>query len=78
MLLDDLRSLVEKPVGCKVGQWVAVQEPEFQDLLDALAKKQGINYSSVLSTIQKYHSNLPFKRTSFVLHLKGECGCQAI
>lgn len=75
MLLDELRSLVEQPEGCVVGQWVAKQEPELQDLLAALAKKPGVNFTSVLNVLHKNLTDLPFKRTAFIAHLKGQCSC---
>jgi hypothetical protein len=75
MLLDELRSLVNQPDGCVVGQWASTQDTELQDLLVALAKKPGVNFTAVLSVLHKNISNLPFKRTAFIAHLKGQCSC---
>ncbi len=75
MLLDELRGLIEQPDGCVVGQWVATQDPEFPEILSALAKKPGVNFTAVLNVLHKNIPNLPFKRTAFIAHLKGQCSC---
>jgi hypothetical protein len=75
MLLDELRSLINQPDGCVVRQWAARQDAELQDLLVALANKPGINFTSVLNVLHKNVPDLPFKRTAFIAHLKGQCSC---
>lgn len=77
MLLDELKELVKKSElqGCVVGIWVVTQEPEFQEVFNLLRHKPNLNLTEALSLIKKYKADLPFKRTSFVMHMKGTCAC---
>lgn len=77
MLLDELKDLIKKSElqGCVVGVWVATQDAEFQEVFNLLRHKPNLNLSEALSLIKKYQTDLPFKRTSFVMHMKGTCAC---
>lgn len=80
MLLDDLKALAKtaETGGCVVSKWLSTQDPEIRATLDDLAKKPGVNLTITLELIKKHDPNIPFKRTSFVNHMGGRCGCQAI
>ena len=78
MLLDELRQLAEQTsvTGCVVGIWIKSQDPELQKVLDLLSKNERASINKVLELIKKYNPDVPFKRTSFGMHLKGTCACQ--
>lgn len=78
MLIDELKALANKSEvkGCKVGVWLADQDPDLIEVINVLKQKPNLNYSTALDLIKKYHPDLPFKRTSFVFHIKGTCACQ--
>lgn len=77
MLLDDLRELGRKAesVGCVVGVWVQEQEAEFQTVMNDLRLKPQLNMSQTLDLIKDHYGDLPFKRTSFVMHMRRNCTC---
>lgn len=79
MLLDDLKQLAKTAEldGCVVGKWLATQDPEITEVLKSLAKKPGLNMTSALDLIKKHDPSIPFKRTSFVTHMREVCACQA-
>lgn len=78
MLLDDLKDLAKRAeiAGCTVAVWVKQQDKDVQDLLGALSQNKNVNLTEALNLIKKYHPDLPFKRTSFVTHMRGTCACQ--
>lgn len=78
MLIDELKALATKAdvKGCKVAVWLSEQDTELSDVIDVLKQKSNLNYSAALDLIKRYHPDLPFKRTSFVFHIKGTCSCQ--
>lgn len=80
MLLDALKDLakVAEVEGCVVGKWLSTQDPEIESVLQSLASKPGLNLTSALDLIKKHDPSAPFKRTSFVLHMRGTCACLAI
>jgi hypothetical protein len=77
VLLDELKDLVKRSElqGCVVGVWVVTQEPEFQEVFSLLRHRPNLNLTEALNLIKKYQSDLPFKRTSFVMHMRGSCTC---
>ena len=77
MLLDDLKQLAKQAElsGCVVGKWVATQDPEIRDVIVSLAQKPGLNLTVALDLIKKHDPALPFKKTSFVVHMRGGCSC---
>jgi hypothetical protein len=76
-LLNDLKELIKKSAvkQCIVGGWERSQDPELQELFVALQQAPGLNYSDLLAILKKHNPDLPFKRTSFTLHMKGQCAC---
>lgn len=78
MLKDELADLVRSSQinGCVVGVWVAKQDAETQELLNLIANTPNVNLTDALNRIKKYTPDLPFKRTSFVTHMRGTCACQ--
>ncbi|NBW13237.1 MAG: hypothetical protein EBR82_35025 [Caulobacteraceae bacterium] len=78
MLIDELKSLAARSAvkGCIVGVWEREQDKEFQEVLGVLKQSPNLNYSEALTIIKKHYTDLPFKRTSFIQHLKGNCQCQ--
>lgn len=77
MLLDELRELAKKSEfsGCAMGAWVSQQEKDVQELIASLAVNPNVNLSEVLSLLKKHDPTLPFKRTTFSLHMRGTCAC---
>lgn len=78
MLLDELKALAVKAAldGCVVGVWVKKQDAEFQEVFTVLKTSANLNLTEALALIKKYHPDVPFKRTSFVMHMRGTCTCQ--
>lgn len=79
VLLDELRDLVKRSEisGCVVGVWVKTQDSDFQDVFGMLKSNSNVNLTEALSLVKKYHPDIPFKRTSFVMHMRGTCTCPA-
>jgi hypothetical protein len=77
MLLDELRDLAKRSdiPGCKVAGWLAAQDKDFQEVFVILQNSPHLNLTEALNLIQKYQPDLPFKRTSFVHHMRGNCTC---
>lgn len=77
MLIDELRKLAERPDAgyCVAGAWIASQDPELQQVIDLLKVRVNLNYSEMLDLLKQHEPDLPFKRTSFILHMKGTCNC---
>lgn len=77
VLIDELKELIKKTEleGCVVGVWVQVQDAEFQEVFNLLRHKPNVNLTQALDLVKKYHPSLPFKRTSFVMHMRGTCTC---
>ena len=78
MLIDELKALAKKAEisGCVVGVWAQGQEPEFQEVLSSLRKNNNVNVTQILGTIKAHHPDVPFKRTAFAGHMRGDCSCQ--
>lgn len=77
MLIDELRALAKRAEvqGCVVGVWLAQQDAEFNEVFSLLKSSPGLNLTDALNLILKYQPDAPFKRTSFVHHLRGTCTC---
>lgn len=77
MLLDELRELANrsKVTGCIVAVWLAAQDEEFTEVFSLLQASPNLNLTDALNLILKYQPDVPFKRTSFVHHLRGTCTC---
>jgi hypothetical protein len=80
MLIDELKVLSSKldAAGCIVGVWVQEQDKDFQDVFSSLRGKTNLNFSETLKLIKKYHSDVPFKQTSFNYHMRGVCTCPTV
>jgi len=75
MLKDSLRSILEAPnAGCLVGKWLQTQDEEVQELFKQLAKKNGVNLTQLFKTLSG-ETDIPFKRTLFTYHMRGNCSC---
>jgi hypothetical protein len=79
-LLGEMRNLIKKSEvqGCVVGVWVKSQDPEFQEVMAGLQKSANLNLTELLNLFKKHNPDLPFKRTSFVMHMRGQCLCHAV
>jgi hypothetical protein len=79
MLVGELRNLIKKSEiqGCVVGVWVKTQDSEFQEVMREL-KTANVNLTELLNLFKKHNPDLPFKRTSFVMHMRGQCLCQEV
>lgn len=76
MLADSLKSLLDAPSeGCLVGKWLATKDEEVQQLFQLLSEKEGINLTQLYKTISTEES-IPFKKTLFTYHMRGNCSCQ--
>lgn len=76
MLADSLKSLLEQPSeGCLVGKWLATKDEEVQALFQSLSEKEGINLTQLYKVITSEES-IPFKKTLFTYHMRGNCSCQ--
>ena len=77
MLIDELKALADRALveGCVVGIWVKQQDVEFQNIFQVLRERPNLNLTEALNLIKQYHPDIPFKRTSFVHHVKGACTC---
>lgn len=75
MIADVLREHLDGTTvsqKCKMGVWLETQEDNVIDLFNEVSKNSSINISAI------YHSlsnDLPFKSTTFKLHIKGTCTC---
>lgn len=78
MLLNELKTLVKRSSvqGCVVGVWAHNQDAEFKEVFELMQKTPGVNLTEALNLIKKHQPNVPFKRTSFVMHMRGNCTCQ--
>lgn len=75
MIVDVLREHLEginKPSQCTMGKWLGTQESEVQDLFAQLALKPNLNAMALYRSLEE---TLPFKSTTFKLHIKGTCPC---
>jgi hypothetical protein len=75
MIADVLREHLEgvsKPAKCSMGKWLETQEPEVQDLFAQVVLKPNLNAMALYRSIQ---DTLPFKSTTFKIHIKGTCPC---
>jgi hypothetical protein len=61
--------------GCVVKVWLITQPKELQEAFDSLIKSPNANLSVAYRYVCEENSNLPFKRTSFVTHIRGRCTC---
>lgn len=76
MIADVLREHLDgtrQSIKCTVGKWLEAQEKEVVELLSILASRPTTNVSSLFRDLQE--SNIPFKLTTFKLHMKGNCAC---
>lgn len=80
MLIDELKTLAAKSdaTGCVVGVWVKEQDKEFQEVFTTLQGKPNLNLSETLKLIKKYYPAIPFKQTSFNMHMRGVCTCPTV
>lgn len=80
MLLDELLDIAKRSevTLCLVGTWLASQDTEIQQVIQGLVGNQNVNQSELLALLKKHQPDLPFKRTSFVAHMRGICTCQTV
>jgi hypothetical protein len=78
MLIDELKALAKKAEleGCVVGIWAQSQDAEFQEVFNSLRGNTNVNLTQVLSAVKTHNPDLPFKRTAFSSHMRGDCSCQ--
>jgi len=58
---------------CTTGKWLDTQEPEVIQMFDELAKRPTTNIAALFRDIEPL--DLPFRLTTFKLHMKGNCQC---
>lgn len=79
MLKDALYDLLQASTeGCVVNRWISTKEPEIQELFEQLKKKQGLNLSALYRAVVKDEGNIPFGKTMFNYHMRGECSCPQV
>jgi hypothetical protein len=75
MIADVLREHLESSTfsrKCKMGLWLEEQDSDVVSLFNEIASRPQVNITAI------YHSlvnDLPFKSTTFKLHIKGTCTC---
>ena len=77
MLIDELKALVANAdnIGCAVQKWVNEQDAEIAELMSQIRQKPGVNVSKAYALLLANITDLPFKRTLFGMHMRGDCGC---
>lgn len=75
MLAETLKSILEgQQDGCAVSRWVSEQGPEVVELFAQLQEKKSINVTKLHRAISA-EAPLPFGKSLFYYHMKGECAC---
>jgi len=75
MIADVLREHLDessKPSKCSMGKWLDTQEEDIQALFEQIMLKPTINSMALYRSLETV---LPFKSTTFKLHIKGNCPC---
>jgi hypothetical protein len=75
MIADVLRGHLNgflQPTKCSMGKWLEEQDAEVQTLFEQLAVKPSLNTMALYRSLAE---TLPFKSTTFKLHIKGNCTC---
>jgi len=78
MLADVLRDHLEgisKPSKCLVGKWLSDQDAEVQDLFAQLMRKPDLN---AMALFRNLDGAVPFKSTTFKLHIRETCSCPKV
>lgn len=76
MLAETLKGILESQHdGCAVSRWAAEQGPEIVELFAQLQAKKNINVTKLHRAISA-ETTLPFGKSLFYYHMKGECACQ--
>jgi hypothetical protein len=78
MIADVLREHLEelsRPAKCSMGKWLDTQEEEIQALFEQISRKPTINSMALYKSLETV---LPFKLTTFKLHIKGNCPCPKV
>lgn len=76
----ELIGLIESskvPKPCAVGSWIKEQPREVADVFEILKTTKSVNKTEALNVLRAHYADLPFARTTFVTHLRGECPCVA-
>ena len=78
MLIDELRAIAKKAEleGCVVGVWAQTQDQEFQEVFNSLRGNNNVNFTATLAVVKSHNPDVPFKRTAFAAHMRGDCSCQ--
>lgn len=75
MIADVLRDHlngVNQNTKCSMGKWLDEQGSDVQELFTQLASKSSLNTMALYRSLA---DTLPFKSTTFKLHMKGNCTC---
>lgn len=79
MLKDALHDLLQTSTeGCVVNRWILTKEPEVQQLFEKLKVKQRLNLAEVYRAIIKDEGSIPFGKSMFNYHMRGECSCPQV
>jgi hypothetical protein len=76
MLINALNGYLEGKIPtalCLVGKWLEEQEADVKEVFYQLYERESINFSALYRAIEE--SELPFKFTTFKVHMKGQCQC---
>ena len=78
MLSEKLLNLAKTGAieGCVVKVWLIDKPQDVQKSFEAIALTPNANLSIAYRYICDEFKDLPFKRTSFVTHMRGRCTCQ--
>lgn len=75
MIADVLKAhlhMANTPSKCMMGKWMTEQSDEVKELFVQIGNKPNFN---VMALFQSLEEELPFRFTTFKLHLKGKCTC---
>ena len=76
MLAETLKNILDgQHDGCSVARWTADQGPEIVELFAQLQSKKTVNVTKLYRAISA-ESALPFGKSLFYYHMKGDCACQ--
>ena len=75
MIADILREHLDSTTfsrKCKMGIWLEGQDADVVSLFNEVATRSQVNISAIYQSLA---TDLPFKSTTFKLHIKGTCTC---
>lgn len=62
---------------CYMGKWLETQDSTIKELLDKVQDNPNVSISGLYREMDAAEE-LPFKLSTFKLHMKGECPCRKV